>query len=194
MRLESWILGLALISWTPQSPAPQEPIPFPLSDSASAVNLGELLVGAWQLERIESAQMPLSPGDVVGYALFLDGYMALEIHGVSRVGLEYSEGQFFQSGFHRYVLDGLGGLETSSLIGVTNLTEDETIIFQSPGDRRRFRASISEERLTLVRSDGTTFRFMKLGKLPFPGQAEQVDAFGRPVKPPGGTPPEQKRE
>ncbi|MCK6445874.1 MAG: hypothetical protein L6Q99_05725 [Planctomycetes bacterium] len=198
MRFEPLLIVLALVPWnlqtpTTQDPSAQEPKPFPLSDSAVAATLGEQIQGAWQLERIDSPLVPLMPADTEGYALFHDGYMALELHGITPMGLDDSDGEFFQTGFHRYSLDGTGGMETSSLIGVTNLTDDEDIQFQPAGDRRRFRVSLLGEKLTLERTDGTRLFFQKLGKLPFPGAVEQVDAFGRPVKPAGAKPPGQQQ-
>ncbi|MBI5432602.1 MAG: hypothetical protein HZA52_07220 [Planctomycetes bacterium] len=185
MRLELVVLAFALAPWSPQAPAGQDPAPqpFPLSDSAVASGLDVAITGAWQLQNIESTAIPLFPGDLIGYALFHDGYLSLEIHGVSQVGLDDSDGEFFQTGFHRYSFDGRGGMETYSMIGVSNLTEDEDVLFLPAGDRRKFKVTCLNERLTLERSDGLRLVFKKLGKLPFPGAVDQVDAFGRPVKP-----------
>ncbi|MCE9593684.1 MAG: hypothetical protein K8S98_05785 [Planctomycetes bacterium] len=186
MRFESLLLALMLTPWSPQDPAKQDPTPkpFALSDSALASAAAKQLDGAWQLLRVESPTLELFQGDTIGYALFREGYMSLEIHGTGLTDMADTFGLFFQTGFHRYTLDGTGGMETYSMIGVTNLTHYEDVEFQPPGERKRFKFSIQNDTLALEKPDGTRLTFIKLGKLPFPGAVEQVDAFGRPVQPP----------
>jgi hypothetical protein len=193
MRLEPFLLVLALAPWSRQTPSAQDVKPFPLSDSAQAALVEERIDGAWQLLKAVAPGFPLFPGDTEGFALFHDGYLSLEIHGISQVALDDSDGEFFQTGFHRYAFDGTGWMDTFSLIGVTNLTEDEDIVFEPAGGRRRFKVSLVEDQLTLERTDGTLLTFKRLGKLPFPGAVEQLDAFGRPVPPKNGAPAPEKK-
>jgi hypothetical protein len=76
-------------------------------------------------------------------------------------------------------------LETYSLIGTHNITEDEEYSFEDPGLRREYNVQVEDERLTLTRTDRKArLTFMRLGKLRFPEAKEGggVDFYGRPIK------------
>ncbi len=166
----------------PATQTPEKPL-FPLGDAALAAHLNEQVEGAWQLQSAQAPDVVLFPGDTVGYALFHDGYVAVEIHGQGLEDSPDTDGQFFESGVHRYTIDGAGVMKTSLLIGTTNLTEDYMVQWMAPGGKRTFHAQFLNDVLTLTRVDGLVLTFKKLGKLPFPGVPDNVDAFGRPVGP-----------
>ena len=131
----------------------------------------EALEGAWQITRVDLPEVPTASGDATGYALFLDGYMSLELH--YRYPFENPDPEFFniffQAGTHRWRVDQYGRLETFSLIGSNNMNEDESLYFESPGTRRVLEAELSEDTLILTKEDGETRLYLtRLGKLPFP--------------------------
>ena len=63
-------------------------------------------------------------------------------------------------------------LETSSLIGTTNITESELWTFETPGSKRLFNMLLTGDTLVLERSGESRLEFRKLPRLPFPGQTE----------------------
>lgn len=188
MRLYHLIAVLALMPLA-QDPPPTPPDapakeaqakPFTLSDSERAKQLAKDIEGPWQLQRADWQEASMRQGDAVGFALFHDGYLAIEIHGR---GLNLAPGllgEFFQTGFHRYQFDPIGRLQTFSMIGVHNLTPDTEVEYEVPGQRREFTVQLVEDSLTLTRADGTRLSFLRLGKLPFPGALDpERDMFGR---------------
>lgn len=187
MRFDSLFAALLLVPLIQDpTPAPQEPEkkPFALGDAAIAAHLNEQVEGMWKLTNAVGEDLALTQGDTVGYALFHDGYLGVEIHGRSSITFDKTNGDFFQSGLQRYFFGVTGRMYTFLLIGTTNLTADESVSFMAPGDRREYQVTILNDILTMDRTDGVQLTFMRMGKTPFPGTAENVDAFGRPLGPP----------
>jgi hypothetical protein len=183
----------------PQDPTPAEEAARQWRDGSriQAERMTKEIVSAWQLVRCERPSEDLAHGDVAGYALFTEGYMSLEIHLQSQLIPADGEGVFFQSGVHRWRFDESARLETVGLIGVDNFNDDEEFAFESPGERRQFRAWVSGDELVLERTDTQTkLTFQRLGKLPFPGQEQGRDFYGRkaPVKKAKEKPGEKKQQ
>lgn len=191
MRMEFLLVALALLTGAQQPSAPSKPTQTParkfsLSDSARAETIEEGIQGAWQLQHAENPMIRLSRVTMVGYAIFREGYMALEIHGEGQVqpGFPGTLDYFFQTGVHRYQVNGQGQLETYSLIGTTNMMDVVGTQFEVPGQRRFFDVSLTETTLVLEKGDGARLTFFRLGTLPFPGQRgtlEEFDMFGRRI-------------
>jgi hypothetical protein len=181
-------LTLALALALPQEPKDTPPIPppkggFPGADVAAA-KLREELLGAWQLTRGEIPDLGATGSGVAGYALFLEGYMSMEIHVRGNLGPD-SVNMFFQSGTHRWKLSDGSILESFSLIGANNTAQDEGYDFETPGIRREYKVRIENDRLVMERPDRTArFTFMRLGKLRYPDSetSGDVDFYGRPIK------------
>src|SRR6185436_7169269 len=100
-------LTFALALALPQDPKGQEPPParrpgFEGVD-VEAQRLRNDMLGAWQLTRGEIPDLGASGGGVAGYAIFIDGYMSIEIH-VQGNSAPDSENTFFQTGTHRWKL------------------------------------------------------------------------------------------
>jgi len=188
MRMFLAPLSLALALALPQDPKVQEP-PKPKAGFAGvdveATRVRNEILGAWQLTRGEIPDLGTTGSGVAGYAIFIDGYMSIEIH-VQGSGDPISEGVYFQTGTHRWQIAETGLLETFGLIGTHNVTEDEEYDFEEPGVRREYKVQLEGERLTLTRTDHKArLTFMRLGKLRFPDGKEGpgVDFYGRPIKP-----------
>jgi len=194
-------LTLALAFALPQEPKDTPPTPpqkggFQGADVAAAAKREELL-GAWQLTRGEIPDLGATGSGVAGYALFIEGYMSMEIHVRGNLGPD-SGNLFFQTGTHRWKLDDRSMLETFSLIGANNTALDEGYDFETPGYRREYKVSLDKDRLILERPDRTArFTFMRLGKLRYPDSEKSggVDFYGRPIKPkPEEDKPKEKRD
>lgn len=210
--MRSWMtpwaasLTLALVPLVPQGPAgsagasAQTPKPEGLPSrartdpAARALDVHASMLGAWQLTKGEIPDLGTTGSGVVGYALFLDGYMSCELHVFGNTGGD-SEDVFFQTGTHRWKLDERLTMETYSLIGTHNVTEDEEYDFEQPGERRTYRVGLEGDTLVLERPDRTArLTFRRLGKLRYPdgGDAPTTDFYGRPVQPKPATPPAKR--
>ncbi|MEO6710334.1 MAG: hypothetical protein ABI054_03670 [Planctomycetota bacterium] len=182
-------LTLALAFALPQEPKVQEP-PTPrrpgfAGADVDAARLREEILGAWQLTRGEIPDLGATGSGVAGYALFIDGYMSIEVHVQGHADPD-SENTFFQTGTHRWKIDDTSNLETSGLIGTHNITEDEEYDFEPPGIHREYKVKLDGGQLILERSDRKArLTFMRLGKLRFPDGKDGpgVDFYGRPIKP-----------
>jgi hypothetical protein len=178
---------------TQEPPAPRPP-GLPGSEVAAARVRGEIL-GAWQLTKGEIPDLGTAGSGVVGYAMFIDGYMSLEIHVLANSGRNYQDPNF-QSGTHRWKIGDTSLLESFSLIGAHNSSDTVgEFDFEPPGIRREYKVEIDGDRLTLLRTDRKVrLTFMRLGKLRFPdGQdATGPDFYGRPTKPKGDKPAKDK--
>jgi hypothetical protein len=188
MRTLLYPLTLVFALSLPQQPG--EPAQEPakqggfVSAAAEAAKLRENLLGAWQLTRGEIPDLGAGGSGVAGYALFLEGYMSMEMHVFGNTGGD-SNDEFFQTGTHRWKLDDRSVMETFSLIGTFNTTEDEGYDFETPGLRREYKVRMDGDRLVLERPDRTArFTFMRLGRLRYPDgeKSTDVDIFGRPRK------------
>ena len=191
----TFFLALAL----PQEPKVQEP-PSPkhagfAGSDVEAARFRTEILGAWQLTRGEIPDLGASSGGVAGYALFMEGYMSLEVH--VRSNLDTGEGEaYFQTGTHRWKIEDNGTLESYGLIGTHNSSDDNVAEFEPPGERREYKVKLDGDKLVLERADRTSrFTFMRLGKLRYPDGKDgpTVDFYGRPIKPkPEGEKPKEK--
>ncbi len=185
-------LTLALAFAQPQKPAVQDPPAPPVGGFESAQLRGdrvrESLLGAWQLTRGEIPALGVAGGGVAGYAIFIEGYMSMEVHAQGKT-VPDSQDSFFQTGTHRWKYEDTGVLETFSLIGTHNVTDDEEYEFEQPGARRAYKVQVDGDRLVLERADRSArLNFMRLGKLRYPDDKDGpgVDFFGRPIPPAEG--------
>lgn len=192
MRIFLASLAIALAFAAPQNSKGQEPAaPRPgifEGEDVKAARVREGILGAWQLTRGEIPDLGASGGGVAGYALFMDGYMSLEIHVFGNTAPD-SQNIFFQTGTHRWKISDTGTLDTYSLIGTHNITEDEEYELEQPGQRRAYKVRIDNEQMVLERIDRTSrLTFTRLGKLRFPDgkDAPGFDFYGRPIKPKAG--------
>ncbi len=192
MRIFLAPLAIALAFAAPQEPKGQEPAkPRPGTFEGAdvkAARVREAILGAWQLTRGEIPDLGVGGSGVAGYALFMDGYMSMEIHVLANQGSRSSEA-LFQTGTHRWKLEDNGTLDSYGLIGTHNITEDEEFDFEQPGQRRSYKVRIDGEQLVLEKTDHTArLTFTRLGKLRFPDGKDGpgFDFYGRPIKPKEG--------
>jgi hypothetical protein len=144
----------------------------------------EQLLGTWQLvsARIGGSTVPAL--DVAGYLLVVEDYLSMELHLVmpTQHAID-SEQPFFQSAIRRWRFVGDLRLETSALIGNTNINEAERWDFEVPGSKTIFEIVLSPAQLVLERPGDSRLVFKKLPKLPFPGDpAERASKGTEPPK------------
>jgi hypothetical protein len=158
----------------------EEEVPkWPLASDARNEALRKELLGAWQVVQTEHRGSTLPGGSGTGFALFVDGYLSIEVHMRLVSALPGGTGLFFQTGTHRWRLTPGGQMETSSLIGTHNFTPDEQVRFQPPGEARVWNVLLDGPQLTLERPGESRLVLRKLGFLPFPGEDPEF-GFKRP--------------
>lgn len=172
-KLPCLVAAIALlVGAAPRQDPPERDEKWPFGLEREIERLNEGLVGPWQLVSAQMQTRAVDPGRVKGYLLVMEGYLSLEVHLQAVQSLPDTLGLFFQSGTHRWRVNEQAKIETYSLIGTHNFTFDEDPEFQPPGQRSTFEIQLAEERLTLRKPGESTLVFKRLGKLPFPGQAE----------------------
>jgi hypothetical protein len=175
------LLALAL-SLAFAVPAPQQeeeplgrvPPPITKRTAADFEKLIQKMQGAWQLIELRAPAGNSVSRMEVGYLLVSQDFMSVEFH----MGFfDQQPGQmsesFFQSGTYRLRPDARGYFLTQTLIG-SFFDEEERLIFEPPGVRRRYAAEVVGDRLVLIRiADATRFTFERLRS------GKDFDFYGR---------------
>src|SRR5688500_13610570 len=149
-------LLLAALPWSSAPHARQESgfhqKPPPRDPELRMAQRNEMLLGVWQLTSARIQGSAVAALDVAGYLLVVEDYLAMELHLVLPTAHAIDSDQpFFQSAVRRWRLTGDSRLETSALIGNTNLNEAERWDFERPGSKTIFHVVLSETQL--VRSE-----------------------------------------
>jgi len=161
----------------------QDPKP-PLSktDRAAVKKLQKKMQGAWRLigMQLVGEEARVTPGldlEHIGYAMVHEGFLSLEFHMqlVDKDGTDF--GQSIVSGLHRFELDGIGNMETTSVIA-TRTRRDGSLEFVAPGAARKYRVEFESETMTLTRDDGHRLEFEPMHDERRP----HFDIFGRRLK------------
>jgi hypothetical protein len=181
-------LLLAALPWSSALVAQEESgfhtKPPPQNPQERLAQKTEALLGAWQLVSARVAGSTVAALDASGYLLIVEDYLSMELHLVMPTQLATNSDQpFFQSAVRRWRLVGDMRLETSALIGNTNINEAERWDFERPGNKTIFEFVLSTTQLVLERPGDSRLVFRKLPKLPFPGDpAERASKETEPPK------------
>ena len=147
--------------------------------------MDELLIGAWRLTAYNDPKSTFSPNSIVGYALFVDGFMSIELH-VGEVDSFGLLAEFMMSGTYRYTWNDAARLRLTQLIGSTNLNYDEELAFLPPGTTREYAVEIDTAGMRMRRLDdrngstGSLFVFQRMDNHSARAKLKR-DFFGRIV-------------
>jgi hypothetical protein len=179
MNHVSLFAAVALFALLPQGP-PQEtglrPGTPPRNPDELKRSLEEQLEGAWQLTGVVHKDVPQTNSTFSGYMLVLPDYLSIDMHLLMKT--LHPSGQdmpFFQSGVHRWRIAGPALLETSSLIGTSNVNDWEAWTFEVPNVKRVFSMVLNGNTLVLDRKGESRMTFRKLPRLPYPGRVLQSE-------------------
>ena len=155
--------------------------PLSKKERGSAKTIQKRMQGAWKLTdmRLLAEQAHVTSGldmEHVGYALVHDGYLSLEFHMRLIDKEEQDYGQSIVSGLHRFELDGIGSMETTTVIA-TRTRRDGSLEFEPPGTQRKYNVEFQGEKMTLTRDDGHQLEFERMNT----EHRRHFDIFGRPV-------------
>ncbi len=170
--------------------------------------MDELIRGAWQLVAYHDIDGVILSSDVVGYALFVDGFMSIELHG-ALPETTILEDDFYITGTYRYKWDDAARLRLSTLIGSTNYNDFAVVEFIPPGTARDYEVRVDATSLELIRLDSRSgnknsrFEFNRLQSAS-PRSLMKRDFYGRlvpvdedeaePARPPVRTPLPPRRQ
>jgi hypothetical protein len=157
--------------------APQAgPIVSGITPERAAV-MRESMQGAWSLYSMRSPGLQEGGRQMQGFLLVAGDYLALEFHLAWTSKQEGLTDEVFQSGIHRFTVDGLR-ITLRSLIGASNADDEEGLLSYDPMHTERiYFVAVEADLLTLSRGDGTRWVFSRLRGSPRPG----TDFFGRPL-------------
>lgn len=126
-------------------------------------------LGVWQLTAARFSGMRLGGKGAAGYLLVTPGHMALEVHMlVDATSDRDNPNPTFQSGIFRWRFVTDTELQTTSLIGNTNITRDGQWRFQQPGGGGSRLAVVTESTLLLEQKEKSRLEFRRVPELPFP--------------------------
>jgi len=203
------LVASTLLTGLPTSPRTQDDQdskpPLSKSDRAAARKIEKRMQGAWKLVEMHliAEQAHVTSGlemQQIGYALVHDGYLSLEFHMrlIDKEDQDY--GQSVVSGLHRFELDAIGSMETTTVIA-TRTRRDGSLEFEHPGTQRKYTVEFQGEKMTLTRDDGHQLGFERMGV----ERRRHFDIYGRQMseddedgvgtgKEEGGSGSERKRE
>lgn len=132
--------------------------------------LEEEILGNWLLMDFKDPNSPLSNETYQGWACFSEGYltMFLQCRASERGFFRQVERRNFQVGSHRYRISDALYLQTSSILGSTNFTDEERVEFEPSGFPREFKVEIGDSVLRLTNREFVTFEFRHLEESKFP--------------------------
>lgn len=190
------LLTLCLIAVPSQEEAQEKPKttkPFPRDFEEIAEGLQENLLGAWRLIEIFDPRGFIESKEIAGYAVFTEGFMALEFHIylATDFGAEDRD-TYYVTGTHRFEFDEAARLRTTSLIGTSNINPERRFRFERPGQVREYVVTVEGDELMLERDDenearGSRFTFQREN----PPYEKKVDFFGRPIREPATKEPKR---
>jgi hypothetical protein len=168
------LLAIALLALLPQNPAQDtglRPEPPPRDPEERRRSLEQQLEGAWQLVGVTYRDVPQQNSTFSGFMLVLPDYLSIDLHMLMKSSRPSEHDQpFFQSGVHRWRIAGPAQLETSSLIGTSNINDWESWTFEVPNVKRVFSMTFNGNMLVLDRKGESRMTFRKLERLPYPGR------------------------
>jgi len=156
--------------------------PLTKADRDAAKKVQRHMEGVWELvemRTISEEQKLTSDLQIqkIGYAVVHDRYLSLEFHMRLIDKDEVDYGQSLVSGLHRFELDGIGHMETSTVIA-TRTRRDGSLEFEAPGTVRHYAVEFEGENMTMTRDDGHRLEFRRLDRDSKP----RFDIYGRALR------------
>jgi len=168
LRFTSIAMCLALLPWfqgaNTQRPARGEG--WAWGTEAQKTRLRSEVIGFWELMHISGEGSAFFGADLKGYLLFAPDYLSFEYHFREPTDDRDVDAMHFQSGIQRYRFDGMGRMETSSMIGCSGGDEDGGVFFEEPGFARAFNIELTGDHLVLSHTF-SRFEFRRIPTTPY---------------------------
>ena len=124
------------------------------------------LIGFWELTHMTGDGLSYHGSDLKGYLLVSTDHIAFEYHYRQPTRLPDVDANGFQSGIHKYRFDGMGRMETLSIIGAHGSDQAEGIFREQPGRMRSFLIELEGDHLVLSHTF-SRFEYTRIETLPY---------------------------
>ena len=124
------------------------------------------VLGFWELTHLSGEGSAFAGADLKGYLLFAPDYFAFEYHFREPTEIRGLDNTYFQSGIHKYRFDGMGRMETSSMIGSSGGDDVGGLEFEEPGRARAFMIELAGDHLVLAHTF-SRFEFRRIATTPY---------------------------
>ena len=170
-----------------ESVLPGSRTPFTSYRLAEQKRISEGIQGVWTLASFDGGVDQLGPGDIQGFAAFVDGHMTLALRSQNdppEFFFDSTPEYTIQAGAYRYRISPELELQTSTVMGFSNATETGQLDVEVTFEAREYTPLLDGNLLTLTNTvRGVSFTFMRTGGgSEFPQQAldvlEGLDPFG----------------
>ena len=133
----------------------------------------ELMQGVWSFTQLEWNGFTWKGQDIDGIAVIGPGHFSMEIH--ARIALNFSDGVLLQTGTYSYIINALGQIEATTMIGASNLDDPESLRNADRGRVHTFRVQLANDLLILERPGSKmTMRRLPQPKPPFHDRVERA--------------------
>ncbi len=141
--------------------------------------LSKGIEGSWILMTYHDPDGAIGEDVLSGFATFHAGFLTLMIQAAgvrARFLRQVAQQYYVQAGSHRYRIDPLGFLQTSTVMGFSNSFDDFEVFPEPAGFTREYSIELTEAELALRRPDGTILTFRRVEAGEFPVEAiEQIE-------------------
>ena len=168
LRFKSLAMCLALLPCL-FGPAAQEPTRGAgrgWNPDAERERLHQDLLGFWELTRLTGDGLTFYGSDLKGYMLVSTDHLAFEYHYQQPTRLPDVQAKSFQSGIQKYRFDGMGRMETLSVIGASGSDQAEGVFMEQPGRKRAFLIELEGDHLVLSHTF-SRFEYERVETLPY---------------------------
>lgn len=168
LRFKSLAMCLALLPWL-LVPAAQQPTRGEgrgWNPQTEQERLHLELIGFWEATHLTGNGINYLGNDLKGYLLVTPDHIAFEYHYQEPLREPGSNAFSFQSGIHKYRFDGMGRMETLSIIGAGGGDAEEGILFEPPGRPRAFNIELTGDHLVLAHTF-SRFEYRRVETTPY---------------------------
>ncbi len=166
----------ALLVGRQDPPPPPAPEPPPLLEpGARGAATMQQLEGAWTLQEIAGSRVPLEPGEVNGFALIVDGYIAMVLHAreLERGLLEVARQRLrVQGTLRQFEVRDTGSMLSASIIGHSTFG-GEDIALEPVNAPSSYVVEVIGDTLFITRDDNSKLVFRRMRPGMFPRAAEE---------------------
>lgn len=133
---------------------------------AQADKLGKDISGVWRLVRVIDVDNPIQSTMMAGFAMITDGYISFVIEAEANSFDVFDDDPLIQVGVHHLRFNQLLQIQTSTIIGHSNLAEEFS--YEPSGTVREFEVRVAGNTMTLLRPNGSRLLFQRAVNAVFP--------------------------
>ena len=173
--LHALVLALPALLVGRQDPPPAPEPPPLLEPGERGAATMQQIEGAWTLQEIAGSRVPLEPGEVNGFALIADGYIAMVVHAreLERGLLEVTRQRLrVQATFRQFEVRDTGAMLSAAIIGHSTFG-GEDIELEPVNAPSSYVVEVIGDTLFITREDNSKLVFRRMHTGLFPRAAEE---------------------